>query len=151
MALATARARGPFDARQVKEFLDTAVIPVRLAVVAPSGWPVVVSLWFARSGEELVCVTQASSSIVAALAHDNRCAFEVAGCEPPYRGVRGRAAVTIEADEGLQTLRRLVERYLGPAESGFVAWLLGRTTPEVVLRLNPVEVASWDYGARMSR
>ena len=150
MALTTARARGPFGAEQVKAFLDASVIPIRVAVVARSGWPVVVSLWFARDGEELVCATRASSPIVAALAHDDRCAFEVAGCEPPYCGVRGRAKVTVEPDEELRTLRRLVERYLGSTDGTFAAWLLGRTTPEVVLRLDPVDVSSWDYSERMA-
>ncbi len=149
MALASARLRGPFDATEVKAFLDVSVVPLRLAVVARSGWPVVVSLWFARVGEVLVCATQASSPIVAALARDGRCAFEVAGCEPPYRGVRGRATVTVAPDDELGTLRRLVERYLGSTDSAFASWLLGRTAPEVVLHLDPLEISSWNYSARM--
>lgn len=150
MPLATARLSGPLDHRQVAGLLDESVIPLRLAAVAPSGWPVVVSLWFARVGEELLCATQESSPLVAALRREPRCAFEVAGCSPPYHGVRGRAGVTIEPDEGLATLRRLVERYLGGTEGRFASWLLSRTSPEVVLRLDPVEVSSWDYRGRMS-
>lgn len=151
MPLVTARARGPLSVEDVKKFLDASVIPVRLAAVAPSGWPVVVSLWFARSGEELLCATPATSSIVATLERERRCAFEVAGCEPPYRGVRGRATVTVEPDADLQVLQRLVERYLGSADGAFATWLLGRKSPEVVLRLDPVELSSWDYRARMTR
>lgn len=150
MPLATARRSGPLDPGQVEALLDESVIPLRLATVAPSGWPLVVSLWFARDGQELVCATQESSALVAALRRDGRCAFEVAGCTPPYHGVRGRAHVTIEPDEGLATLRCLVERYLGGTEGRFASWLLERTTPEVVLRLDPVEVSSWDYRSRMS-
>jgi nitroimidazol reductase NimA-like FMN-containing flavoprotein (pyridoxamine 5'-phosphate oxidase superfamily) len=151
VSIASARTRGPFSREEVRAYLDEAVVPLRLAVVARSGWPVVVSLWFARDGEQLVCATQASSPIVAAVGREPRCAFEVAGCEPPYRGVRGRAAVAVEPDADLRTLRGLVERYLGSADGRFAAWLLGRTSPEVVLRLDPVSVSSWDYGARMSR
>lgn len=149
MPLSSARITGPLDHGGVAAFLDTAVIPLRLACVAPSGWPVVVSLWFARRGEELVCATQRSSTLVRTLEREPRCAFEVAGERPPYRGVRGRAHVTIEPDEGLATLAELVERYLGGNESGFARWLLGRTTPEVVLRLDLVEVSSWDFTRRM--
>ncbi len=151
MALSSARASGPFAFEEVKAFLDESVMPLRLGIVARSGWPVVVSLWFMRAGEELLCATQASSPIVAAVAHDDRCAFEVAGCEPPYRGVRGRATVTVEDDVELRTLRQLVVRYLGSADDAFAAWLLGRTAPEVVLRLDPVELSSWDYTTRMRR
>jgi len=151
MPLATARTRGPFSVDEVKELLDASVIPIRLAAVAPSGWPVIVSLWFVRSGEELLCATAATSSIVATLTRQGRCAFEVAGCEPPYHGVRGRATVTVEPDADLQVLRRLVERYVGSVGGAFATWLLGREAPEVVLRLDPVELSSWDYRARMTR
>ena len=108
MALSTARVSGSFDREQVVAFLDEAVIPLRLACVAPSGWPLVVSLWFVRRGDELVCATQRSSSLVRALEHDQRCAFEVAGETPPYRGVRGRARVAIDPDDGLATLAELL-------------------------------------------
>jgi len=147
--LSTARISGPLDRDGVAAFLDGALIPLRLACVAPSGWPIVVSLWFARRGDELVCATQRSSSLVRALEHEPRCAFEIAGERPPYRGVRGRAHVAIESDEGLATLAELVSRYLGGTEGSFARWLLGRTSPEVVLRLDPVEVSSWDYSRRM--
>ena len=101
MPLSSARLAGPFDLGRATAFLDESVIPLRLAAVAPSGWPLVVSLWFARDDETLVCATQRSSPLVAALAREPRCAFEVAGCEPPYRGVRGRATVTVEPDADL--------------------------------------------------
>ncbi|MEI7759533.1 MAG: pyridoxamine 5'-phosphate oxidase family protein [Thermoleophilia bacterium] len=149
MSLSTARAVGPFVAEQVAAFLDDAVIPLRLAAVAPSGWPVVVSLWFVRRDEEIVCATQESSSLVRVLTHEPRCAFEVSGEALPYRGVRGRARVTIEPDENLATLGELIVRYTGTIESPFARALLARTTPEVILRLDPVEVSSWDFARRM--
>lgn len=149
MPFSTARVSGPFDREQIEELLDASVIPLRLGCVAPSGWPIVVSLWFARRGEELVCATQQSSSLVRALEREPRCAFEVAGEAPPYRGVRGRARVTIEPDEDLMTLSELLTRYLGGTDGAFARRLLARTTPEVVLRLDPVEVSSWDYSRRM--
>ena len=67
MPIDDARRSGPLDAEGVRAFLDEAVIPLRLAAVAPSGWPVVVSLWFVRDGDTLVCATQESSPLVAAL------------------------------------------------------------------------------------
>lgn len=145
----SSRVKGPLDGRGVAAFLDESVFPLRLGVVARSGWPLVVSLWFVRDGNTIVCATQASSPLVAALEGEGRCAFEVAGCSPPYRGVRGRARVAVERDVDLEVLRTLVERYLGSTDSGFAAWLLGRPSPEVVLRLSPVELSSWDYRKRM--
>lgn len=150
MPLSTAPIRGPFDRDAVLRFLDASVIPVRLACVAPSGWPLVVSLWFAREDDELVCATQRSSSLVRALEASPRCAFEVAGEQPPYRGVRGRAHVRIEPDDDLATLAALVLRYQGSTDGSLARRLLGRTTPEVRLRLDPTELTSWDYTRRMS-
>ena len=149
MGLSQARISGPWSRAEVAAHLDTALVPLRLAAVAPSGWPVVLSLWFARRGDELLCATQQSAAIVRALASEPRCAFEVAGEQPPYFGVRGRARVSIEPDGDLDVLRLLVGRYLGGEEGSFQRWLLGRPTPEVVLRLDPVAISSWDYRARM--
>lgn len=150
MPLSTARLSGPWDAAGIAEFLDAAVIPIRLATVSPSGWPTVLSLWFVRSDDVLLCATQRSASVVQALEASGRCAFEVAGEEMPYHGVRGRAEVTVAPDDGLETLKALLHRYLGGTDGGFARWLLARTSPEVVLRLDPVELSSWDYRARMA-
>lgn len=150
MPLSTARMRGPFDLDAVRAFLDASVIPLRLGCVAPSGWPLVVSLWFTREGDELLCATQRSSSLVRALEASPRCAFEVASEQPPYRGVRGRAHVLVEPDDDLATLRKLLLRYQGSTDGPLARLLLGRTTPEVRLRLDPTELTSWDFTRRMS-
>ncbi len=150
MGLSSARHSGSIPRERLVELLDVEVLPLRLACVAPSGWPLVVALWFVRRGEELVCATQESSSLVRALRHDPRAAFEVSVERPPYRGVRGRAEVRIEPDAGLEVLRALLVRYLGADDGPFARRLLARETPEVVLRLDPVEVSGWDYARRMS-
>ena len=150
MPLSTARLSGPWDAGRIAEFLDVAVIPIRLATVSPSGWPIVLSLWFVRSDDVLLCATQRSASVVQALEASGRCAFEVAGEGMPYHGVRGRAEVTVAPDDGLETLKALLRRYLGGTDGGFARRLLARTSPEVVLRLDPIELSSWDYRVRMA-
>jgi hypothetical protein len=58
--------------------------------------------------------------------------------------------VTIEPDEELATLSELLVRYLGGTDGAFARRLLGRTAPEVVLRLDPIEITSWDYARRMT-
>lgn len=150
MPLSRAKLTGPWSADEVAAHLDGARIPLRLSAITPSGWPVVLSLWFVRHGDELLCATQRNASIVPALEADGRCAFEVAGDSMPYHGVRGRARVTVAPDDGLAVLRELTRRYLGSDESPFARWLLGRSTPEVVLRLDPVALSSWDYRSRMA-
>jgi hypothetical protein len=141
---------GPFSPAEVDTFLDGAVIPMRLATVSPTGWPTVVSLWFLREGDELWAATRPTSALAAFLAETPRCAFEIAGDEPPYRGVRGRADVVLDAGAGGPVLERLLTRYLGGTEGPLARNLLARAADEVHLRLRPRSLVSWDYSVRMS-
>lgn len=149
MSLHDAVVRGPWSLAATERWLAGAVIPLRLAAQAPSGWPLVLSLWFLAREGRLLCATQRSAHVVAALEHDPRCAFEVAPEAPPYRGVRGRAAVTIAPDPGGEVLAALCRRYLGSTDGDLARWLLSRAADEVVLELDPRSVTTWDYRERM--
>ena len=140
---------GPWNPDQIAEHLDRAAIPVRVGVLPPSGWPIVVSLWFVRDGEDILCTTQKDSAVARALAGDPRCAFEIASDQPPYHGVRGRAHGTLEAGSGRLLLAAL-ERYLGSTESDLARSLRARKQSEVTLRLRPTRLVSWDYRERMA-
>ena len=89
--------RGPWDRRQVSSYLSESLIPLRLAANMADGFPVVVSLWFLWDGTDLWCAMHESARLVAHLRRDERVAFEVAGDQPPYRGVRGQARAAISA------------------------------------------------------
>ena len=78
-----------------------------------------------------------------------RCGFEIATNDPPYRGIRGRAEVSIEPEHGERVLRRLLERYQGGEATDLARWLLSRVADEVALRLEPRTLTSWDFTKRM--
>mgnify|MGYP001812869600 CR=1 FL=1 len=44
----------------------------------------------------------------------------------------------------------LIARYLGDTRTDFARWLISRADREVVLRLAPERIVSWDYRARMT-
>ena len=67
------------------------VIPVRLSVLKADGAPALASLWFEPHEDALWCAVQDDAFIARCLRGDARCAFEVAGDLPPYRGLRGPA------------------------------------------------------------
>lgn len=134
---------------EVREFLDAARIPLRLAANTPSGFPVVLSVWFLPDGDHLLGAVHRGSKIAKRLKANPRCAFEVAPDDPPYRGVRGRALATLETDGAARLLERLLERYLGSTESSLGRFLLARANEELVVRLQPLGFASWDYSERM--
>ncbi len=142
--------RGPFAPSEVDDFLDTAVIPMRLAAVGPTGWPLIVSLWFLRHGDEILAATRPSSTLVAFLTQEPKCGFEIAGDEPPYKGVRGRAEVIVDDHAGGPVLEMLLTKYLGGTSSPLAKKLMGNAADEVCLRLQPRSIISWDFTRRMS-
>ena len=142
--------RGPFSPGEVDVFLDTALIPMRLAAVGQNGWPLVLSLWFLREGDELLAATRPTSMLVSHLTQMPKCGFEIAGDEPPYKGVRGRAEVVIDTDAGGPVLERLLTKYLGGTSSPLAQKLMAHASDEVCLRLQPRSIVSWDFTTRMT-
>jgi nitroimidazol reductase NimA-like FMN-containing flavoprotein (pyridoxamine 5'-phosphate oxidase superfamily) len=140
---------GPWSAEQAGAFLEHAVIPLRLATSGRAG-PTVQSMWFRWDGAGVWCATQSDARVVARLASDPRCGFEVAGDSPPYRGVRGTGTARVLPDQGEPVLRALLQRYLGGETSELARWLLSRVHNEVAVHIIPASWASWDYTSRMS-
>lgn len=140
---------GPWNESRIREFLSDARIPMRLAVNTSSGFPVVLSLWFLFEGDELLAAVHRDARITRRLQADSRCAFEIAPNEPPYHGVRGQAVASLEQEGAGALLEALLDRYLGSRDSSLGRFLLARAEEELVVRLRPQRIASWDYSRRM--
>ena len=106
-------------------------------------------MWFVADRNEIWCSTQVSSSIARYFDANDHCGLEVAADQPPYRGVRGQAHVTLHRDRGNEILSVLLDRYLGGRETDLAKWLLSRADDEVALRLRPFRCQTWDYTERM--
>jgi nitroimidazol reductase NimA-like FMN-containing flavoprotein (pyridoxamine 5'-phosphate oxidase superfamily) len=139
-----------WSAREIESFLQQAAIPVRLACLAANGAPLICSLWYLYDEGAIWCATQQDARLVTWLRADPRCAFEVAGDDPPYRGVRGQGDAVLSAADGPAVLGRLIDRYLGTRDSGFARWLLSRQDGEVAIRIDPHWLTSWDFSRRMA-
>lgn len=122
---------------------------MRLAANAPAGFPVVVSLWFLQQDDQILAAVHRDARIAARLEADPRCGFEIAPNDPPYRGVRGQARATLEPHGGRDLLERLLVRYLGSTDSHLGRFLLSRADEELVVRLRPTWIGTWDYTHRM--
>lgn len=150
---------GTWERTGVVEFLEDAMIPLRLACTTPSGYLWMLSLWFrvreTGGGDEddaatyLECATGRGADVVGYLREDPAVAFEVSTNEVPYRGVRGRGEVTIEPDPEKAVLKDLLERYLDGTDSRLARNLLAADREEVTLRIDPAKVYSWDFSDRM--
>ena len=139
---------GPWDIATIEQYLQSTVIPVRLATAGRNG-PLVQSMWFLWRDCRLWCATQDSAVVVHRLQADPHCAFEVAGDMPPYRGVRGQGVAEIVKSDGKDVLHQLLHRYLGGTHSGLASWLLSRADHEVAISIRPDHMTSWDFRSRM--
>lgn len=133
----------------LEQYLMETQIPLRLSCISDSGWPVVLSLWYLFEEGNLYCATPQGAKVVTYLLEEPRCAFEIASDQPPYCGVRGRALATIEQERGLEILERLLKRYLGGTDNTLAQQLLGRSGPEVAIRLTPSSFHTWNFTERM--
>jgi len=149
MTIVKQHAPGAWSQEAITAFLRQMRIPLRLASVTSTGWPLVISLWYLYENERFYCATQKTAKIVAHLEREPRCAFEVAADEPPYRGVRGQGKAVIIPGRGAEILSRLLERYLQDTTSTFAQWLLARGQQEVAIEIEPVALTTWDYTVRM--
>jgi hypothetical protein len=145
----TTRRTGPWTESQVRDFIAEARIPMRLAANTATGFPIVLSLWFLPENEHLLAAVHQDARIAKRLQADPRCAFEIAPNEPPYRGVRGQATATLEPEGAGPLLERLLHRYLGSTDSSLGRFLLARAEEELIVRLQPSWIGSWDYSRRM--
>jgi hypothetical protein len=142
--------RGPWSEERVASFLDGAVIPVRLAVVPSSGFPLVLSLWFLARGTTLYCATSRDAYVTKVLRSNPRCAFEVASERPPYKGIRGQGEARLDDGAGQPILEELLRRYGVARTSTLGRRLLDRAHNETAIIVRPIRITSWDFTARMA-
>ena len=142
---------GPWSRARVDDFLAASTVPVRLSCRTPADDLWMLSLWYEwdPKATELRCATSADADVVRFLRARDDVAFEISTNDPPYRGVRGRGAATVEPDAEKAVLRRLITRYLGDTDSELAKRLLSPERDEVVIRIRPERVHTWDYAARM--
>lgn len=141
---------GCWSGKSVAEFLESSIIPMRLAIHDSSGSPWVVSLWFLHDEDALWCATNRKAKLVSYLQANPQCGFEIAGDRPPYRGIRGKGQATLLPERGGEILGRLLKRYAISPDSKLARSLLAKVDQEVAICIKPSRISSWDFTKRMA-
>jgi nitroimidazol reductase NimA-like FMN-containing flavoprotein (pyridoxamine 5'-phosphate oxidase superfamily) len=134
----------------VNEFLSRARIPIRLACITPTNWPITISLWYVYMEERFFCATQKDALIVKYVSRNSRCGFEVAGDSSPYLGVRGWGRAELNETRGSEILHILIKKYLKDETSRLANSLLRRAENEVAIEIKPASIFDYDYSNRMN-
>jgi nitroimidazol reductase NimA-like FMN-containing flavoprotein (pyridoxamine 5'-phosphate oxidase superfamily) len=138
-----------WDRLAITEFLNTAIIPMRIAVNDAAGIPRLCSVWFGYDGEDIIAVSHENAVLTKLLSRNAQCAFEIGSNTAPYQGVRGQARVELSSDLAEHVLQELMSKYLRQQHSGLQQWLTSRAPHEKVLRLKIDWLSAWDYSERM--
>jgi nitroimidazol reductase NimA-like FMN-containing flavoprotein (pyridoxamine 5'-phosphate oxidase superfamily) len=134
---------------KIEQFLNKSKIPIRLSLKSTSGWPTILSLWYIYNEGSIWCATKENALVIKYLKVNPRCAFEIAGDSPPYRGIRGQGKATLIKEKGIEVLKLLLNRYLGGIDSPLAKNLLDKAENEIAIKILPINIFKWDYTKRM--
>ncbi|MBA3749332.1 MAG: hypothetical protein H0X03_00255 [Nitrosopumilus sp.] len=133
-------------------FLIDSDIPIRLACISTTDWPIAISLWYVYIDDKFYCATQNTAKIIKYLRRSSKCGFEIAGDSFPYHGIRGYGNTSIKQDKGEEILRILLQKYFKGKEASPLYKLLlseKHLQNEVAIEIIPDHIFEWDYKERM--
>ena len=142
--------KSSWDVDTIEDFLANARQPLRLATLNAEGFPQITSLWFAFMSGALWCCTQQQSLVARHIQRQGRVGFEVAVNEPPYLGVSGYGTAQVLRDDATELLKTLTSRHLSQGDAQLKRWLMSRIATEVIIKITPGHVTSWDFSKRMA-
>jgi hypothetical protein len=140
---------GDWSRAETEQFLNEAVVPVRLGCHNPGGGLWMLSLWYRYRDGTFECATRAGADVVSFLRKNGEVCFEVSTNRPPYMGVRGSGTASVETDTGTEVLGALVDRYIGTTDAEISRQLLDGKREEAAIRIEPSRLYTWDFSPRM--
>jgi hypothetical protein len=129
--------------------LLNSTIPARLAYNWTDGTPRVVSIWFQRTGNDIVMCTFQAAPKLRALQSGDRVALTIDTNEAPNHilSIRGTAEVTTQRGV-VEEYARAAERYLGKPEADAYIGSLAADIPMARIAVHPERVVVLDFEAR---
>ena len=62
--------------QKMLKFIEDVHIPIRIACISESGYPMIVSLMYVYMDEKFFCATQGTSKLIKSLKTNSKCGFE---------------------------------------------------------------------------
>jgi nitroimidazol reductase NimA-like FMN-containing flavoprotein (pyridoxamine 5'-phosphate oxidase superfamily) len=135
----------------LKDYKDN-LIPLRLACLSTTDWPIVISLWYTYIDKKIYCATQKNAKIVQYINKSPKCGFEIAGDIFPYYDIRGYGKAKINDSLGKDILLLLIQKYLSDKKLSKLSKLLQsekHLENEIAIEILPSKVFKYDYRERM--
>lgn len=122
---------------------------MRLAYTGLDGTASVCSLWYFYDDGYLWAASHKNAHIIKVLKNNPIVGFEIATNDYPYKGVRGKASVTLSQTDSATVLKKLINRYLADSNRSLAEWLMNRSDDEYCIKLTLSSINAWDFSDRM--
>lgn len=150
MNLESSEFYGSWSGAEIEAFFEESRIPLRVSFMTKNGM-LIVPVWFEyRAGCFLSCSPN-SSLLVSSLREHPEIAFDISTNDIPYRGVRGRGLARCSMAPDKVALEKMLNRYVSGTDNALAEWLLGRSSAEAIIEIEPSWLTSWDFSNRMDR
>jgi len=142
---------GPMTEAEVDSFLESK-LNIQLATVDEMGDPNIQPLWFYydRKNKKLYVTTGKTTKKVQNIRHKPTVYFSIDDENPPIKGVKGKARVTIFEDPQriVPIAEKIYLKYLGTLDHPDAKMLIeyARNGDTVLLEINPRFFSAWDLG-----
>jgi hypothetical protein len=130
---------------QLQTFLTTGRHILKLATLAPDGWPYIVPVWYAYNGEVFEILARPKNRWVAYVQTDARVSLCVDTTDAPYTRVLVKGLARIVNPQWIGPWRDMAIRYLG-ADAGQKYYEETKAIPRVQIHVTPQEIISWGGG-----
>lgn len=129
---------------KVRGFLEEGARTGKLGYTAADGRPLVIPVWYALEGEEIVFTTDKASAKGASIARDPRLALCVDKDDGhKFVQIQGEATSTEDSDELLRTAIAIAGRYVAAEKADRVGRQIA-SPGQLVVRLRPTKVVISD-------
>ena len=139
---------------QVEEFLSKSILNLLLGTIDNKGEPNVHPVWYLYDNGKLFVETSKTSLKVRNIKNKNTVYFCIDDETKPYKGVRGKATVSISdnIEKNIPTAEKIMIKYTGNLDNDVAKFLMDgvKNGLSVLLEITPKYFATWDHSTGIS-